>query len=165
MRGVEFGTPVEFHGIQCAVGTLIAVKLYERIKSITPDRQKALDYVQTFDFSKWSEELRTFLGKGAESMIALEDKEQKYNVQSHKKRIDLIIDNWDNILKIIDEELPEISQLEKLFDKVGLPKTMSEIGVDQEILPMTFKSAKDIRDKYVLPRLCWDLGIIDEIFA
>lgn len=34
MRGVEFGTAIELHGIQCAVGTLIAIKLYEKIKSI-----------------------------------------------------------------------------------------------------------------------------------
>ena len=163
MRGVEFGTLVEFHGIQCAVGTLIAVKLYEKIKNITPDKQKALKYVQTFDFAKWSEELRRFLGKGAESMIALEEKEQKYSIQSHTDRIDIIIVKWYEILSIIEQELPSISQLEKLFDNVGLPKTMKEIGIDDEILPMTFKSAKDIRDKYVLPRLCWDLGIIDEI--
>jgi hypothetical protein len=44
-----------------------------------------------------------------------------------------------------------------------MPKTMAEIGIDDTILPLTFKSAKDIRDKYVLSRLCWDLGIIDEI--
>ena len=40
---------------------------------------------------------------------------------------------------------------------------MEEIGIDNKLLPMTFKASKDIRDKYVLPRLCWDLGIIDEI--
>ena len=109
--------------------------------------------------------MREFLGKGAESMIALEEKEQKYNLQSHKKRIDLIIEKWDEILKIIEEELPTASNLEKLLDKVGLPKTMEEIGIDNNLLPLTFKSAKDIRDKYVLPRLCWDLGIIDDIIA
>lgn len=163
MRGAEFGTVVETHGIQCAVGTLIAVKLYEKIKNITPDKEKALKYAQNFDFNKWSDELRIFLGKGAESMIALEEKEQKYNLQSHKKRIDLIIEKWDEILKIIEEELPTVSDLEKLLEKVGLPKTMEEIGLEDKILPMTFKSAKDIRDKYVLPRLCWDLGILDEI--
>lgn len=163
MRGVEFGTSVELHGIQCAVGTLIAVKLYEKIKNITPDKQKALKYVQTFNFAKWSEELRKFLGKGAESMIALEEKEQKYNTQSHVERIDIIIAKWYGILSIIEQELPTVSQLENLFDNVGLPKTMEEIGIDNKLLPMTFKAAKDIRDKYVLPRLCWDLGIIDEI--
>lgn len=163
MRGIEFGTPVELHGIQCAIGTLISVKLYEKIKSIAPDKQKALKYVEAFDFHAWSEELRRFLGKSAESMIALEAKEQKYNLESHKKRIDIIIEKWDDILKIIQEELPTLSQLETLFDKVGLPKTMEEIGISSELLPMTFKSAKDMRDKYVLPRLCWDLGILDEI--
>lgn len=163
MRGVEFGTPVEFHGIQCAVGTLIAVKLYEKIKNITPDKQKALKYVESFDFSEWSEELREFLGKGAESMIALEEKEQKYNLELHTNRVDTIINNWYGIIGIIEQEIPTLSDLEKLFDDVGLPKTMEEICLEDKILPMTFKSAKDIRDKYVLPRLCWDLGIIDEI--
>lgn len=163
MRGVEFATPVEFHGIQCAVGTLISIKLYEKIKSITSDKQKALEYVKSFDFSEWSETLREFLGKGAESMIALEEKEQKYNIESHKKRFGIIAEKWDVIQSIINEELPSVGEIEALYDKVGLPKTMAEIGLDEGILPLTFKSAKDIRDKYVLPRLCWDLGIIDEI--
>lgn len=163
MRGAQFGTPVEFHGIQCAVGTLMAVKLYEKIKNITPDRKKALNYVETFNFHRWSENLREFLGEGAESMIALEEKEQKYSIKSHKNRLEIILSKWDEILSIVEQELPMISQLEELFDKLGLPKTLNEIGIDDEILPMTFKAAKDIRDKYVLPRLCWDLGIIDEI--
>ena len=163
MRGVEYGTPVEYHGIQCAVGTLIAIRLYERVKRMIPDREKAINYVKSFDFLKWCEILRTFLGKGAESMIALEEKEGKYNVQKHQKRMDVIIEKWDEIIKIMEEELPTLSEMERLFDKIGLPKTMKEIGIDEEILPITFKAAKDIRDKYVLPRLCWDLGIIDEI--
>ncbi|MBQ3547426.1 MAG: sn-glycerol-1-phosphate dehydrogenase [Clostridia bacterium] len=163
MRGVEFKTPVEFHGIQCAVGTLLAVELYEKIKQIIPNKQKALTYVNDFNYNEWANELKAFLGKGADSMIALEEKEQKYSKENHLKRIEIICDKWDNILKIIDEELPKFDDLVKLFDLIGLPKTMTEIGIDNDILPLTFKSAKDIRDKYVLPRLCWDLGIIDEI--
>ena len=163
MRGAAFGTPVELHGIQCALGMLIALKLYEKIKHITPDRQKALDRVRAFDYSAWSKELKAFLGKGAESMIALEEKEQKYNLEKHEKRLDRIIEKWDEIQKIIREELPPIEETVRLFDRLGLPKTVEEIGLNEEILPMTFKAAKDIRDKYVLPRLCWDLGILDEI--
>ena len=67
------------------------------------------------------------------------------------------------IFLLITNDLSKISKLEKLFDDVGLPKTMAEIGLCEDILPFTFKSAKDIRDKYVLPRLSWDLGIIDEV--
>ena len=32
-------------------------------------------------------------------------------------------------------------------------EAMKEIGLDEAILPMTFKASKDIRDKYVLSRL------------
>lgn len=163
MRGAEFGTPVEFHGIQCAVGTLIALKLYEKIRNILPDKQKALGNAKNFDFYAWSEELRLFLGKGAESMIALEKKEQKYDIEKHKARLQVIVDNWDNIKQIMDEELPTYGCMKKLFEQLGMPTSMKEIGLDKKILPMTFKATKDIRDKYVLSRLAWDLGIIEEL--
>ena len=164
MRGAEFGTKVELHGIQCAIGTLIAVSLYEKIRNITPDREKALSYAESFDYGKWCKDLRAFLGKGAESMIALEEKEQKYNKESHKKRLGIILDKWDAVINIIKEELPTSDELLNLFAKIGMPKSVKEIGIDGDILPETFKATKDIRDKYVLSRLCWDLGIIDEIF-
>lgn len=165
MRGAEFGTPVELHGIQCAVGTLISLKLYEKIKNITPDKQKALSYAKDFSYNTWSKELKCFLGKGADAMIALEETEQKYNVENHAKRLDIIIEKWEDILKIIEEELPPAKEIKSLADKIGLPATMEEISLPQELLPLTFKATKDIRDKYVLSRLCWDLGIIDEIIG
>jgi glycerol-1-phosphate dehydrogenase [NAD(P)+] len=163
MRGVEFNTPVELHGIQCAIGTLISAKLYEKLKTVKPDEKKALEYVKGFNFTEWSEALRNFLGKGATSMVALEEKEQKYNPETHKERLKKIIENWDNILKIVDEEIPSVEEIERILDKVSIPKLPEEIGIDKSILPLTIKSAKDIRDKYVLPRLLWDLGIIEEM--
>ena len=159
MRAVEFGTPCELHGIQCALGTAIALKIYEKVLTFTPDKAFAIAKAEQFDYEKWSDELRRFLGKGSESMIAIEEKEGKYNLNSHKKRFEIIIGKWDKITQIIKEELPNSKDFEALLDKLGLPKTMQEIGLDENILPMTFKATKDIRDKYVLSRLCWDLGI------
>ena len=163
MRGVEFGEKVELHGIQCAVGTLLAAKYYEKLKSIKPDKKKALDYAAAFDYNAYSALLTEFLGKGAKSMIELEKKEGKYDLDSHAKRLDIILENWNTILKIIDEEIPSGAELDELFTLIGAPKTVLEIGIDPATLPFTFKATKDIRDKYVLSRLCWDLGIIDEI--
>ncbi len=163
MRGVEFGTATELHGIQCALGTLIAVRLYEKIRNLTPDKQKALEYTKNFDYYAWSEDLKKFLGKGAKSMISLEEKEQKYDLDKHRARFQVIVNNWDNIKQIMDDELPSYAYMKNLFQKLGMPTTMKEIGLNENILPMTFKATKDIRDKYVLSRLCWDLGICDEI--
>ena len=163
MRGAEFGTNVNLHGIQCAFSTYIALGIYEQIKKIVPDREKALKYAESFDLGLWNDDLRAFLGRSAEAMIAQEIKEGKYNKAKHKKRIDIIINNWDEILKIIDEELPDIDYITELFKETDLPTDYVAAGVDKNILKMTFKATKDIRDKYVLSRLCWDLGIIEEI--
>jgi glycerol-1-phosphate dehydrogenase [NAD(P)+] len=165
MRGVEFGTPVELHGLQCAVGTLLATRIYEKLKTISPNRDKALAAAAAFDFSAWAEQLRAFLGKGAESMIALEEKEQKYNKEKHAKRLTRILENWDAILQIIDEELPSSAELEALLDRIVAPKSMEELGIDATLYEMSFLAAKDIRDKYVLPRLTWDLGISAELLS
>ena len=163
MRGLEFGTHVDLHGIQCAIGSLYSIKAYERLRQITPDMAKGCAYAEGFDFEDWSRQLIEFIGQGANAMIRLEAKEQKYNVDKHKIRLKKIIDSWDDILRIMDEELPSSEEFEKILDSIDAPKTVSEIGIDSSILPMTFKSAKDIRDKYVLPRLMWDLGILDEM--
>ena len=163
MRGAEFGIPVDLHGIQCAVGTVIAAGLYEKIKAIRPDREKALAYAAAFDKEAWFAELRKLLGKGAESMITLEAKEGKYDVAAHKARLEVILANWERILQIIDEELPSPAQLDALMDAIEAPKTLGQIGVDEGMLPVVFRATKDIRDKYVLSRLAWDLGVLEEL--
>lgn len=161
MRGLSFETPVDTHGVQCAIGTLYTAKLYDMLRGYTPDKQKALDYVAAFDVNKWYDELREFIGGGADAMIELDKKEQKYDKQKHAARLDFIIENWDKIQNIINE-LVSADFVEKILDKIECPKSAEEIGLSKEILPMTIKAAKDIRDKYVLSKLLWDLGILDE---
>ncbi|MBQ2705014.1 MAG: sn-glycerol-1-phosphate dehydrogenase [Clostridia bacterium] len=163
MRGLEFGTSTASHGVQCAIGTLYAIKCYQKLKNIVPNREKALKYAEKFDFDAWSNRLREFLGKGAEPMIALEYKEKKYDRDKHKQRLEIIINNWQNILKIIDEELPTVTEFERLLKSIGLPTSLEEIGIPERELPLIIKCTKDIRDKYVLPRLLWDIGELDEV--
>ena len=163
MRGVEFGTQVELHGIQCAMATYQAIKLYEIVKTQTPDYEKAASYVNAFDQKAWEQTLRAFLGKGAEAMIALEKKEGKYRKDTHPARFAVIKENWDAILQIIEQELPSSEEIAKLLDIIGIPTDLRAIGVDAECARTTFKATKDIRDKYVLSRLAWDLGILEEL--
>lgn len=163
MRAVEFGTPMDLHGIQCAIGTLIAAKAYEQLKTLTPNREKALAHAAAFDYSSWQQTLRELLGKGAESMIALEAREGKYDVAAHRERLERILENWGEILTIIDEEIPSLQTLLALMDTIDAPKTLQEIGINEALLPTIFRATKDIRDKYVLSRLAWDLGIEEEL--
>jgi len=161
MRGLEFGSKVDLHGIQCAVATNYAAGLYEKVLNVIPNIEKALTYVKTFDYNEWGHELGKFLGSCSKTMIELEKKEGKYCVNKHHERLKVIIANWKLICNIISEEIPSQKEIQNILDKIGAPKTAKEIGIDCD-LNTTLKATKDIRDKYVLSRLLWDLGVIDE---
>ncbi|MBR2353186.1 MAG: sn-glycerol-1-phosphate dehydrogenase [Clostridia bacterium] len=163
MRALEFGDACSTHGIQVAIGTLYSARLYEKLKTVTPDVKKGIASVEAFSKDGWFEELSGFLGSSAQAMIRLDAKEQKYDPETHKVRLVKIVENWDEILRIIDEEIPTAAELEALLDRIECPKRPSEIGIDEALLPITFKATKDIRDKYILPRLLWDLGLLDEM--
>ena len=163
MRALQFGTKTDLHGIQCAIGTYIAAKLYERIKEMTPDEEKAKAYVDAFSYEDWRDELRQFMGESAEAMEQAEEKEGKYNKANHPARFAVIQDNWDKILQILDEELPSSEEIGKLLDTIGISRSPAYLNVDNEVLRKTFQATKDIRDKYVLSRLAWDLGVLDEL--
>ena len=165
MRALEFGTPAELHGIQCAIGTLAAVRLYEKLRTMTPDAEKARAYVEAFDYEAWAAQLRAFLGRSGETMIALEKKEGKYRKDTHPARFARIQACWPEILRILDEELPSAEALSQLLSRLGMPQDASVIGVDTETMRLSFRATKDIRDKYVLSRLAWDLGVLDELCA
>ena len=96
-------------------------------------------------------------------MIEGELREGKYNVEKHRKRLDVICDKWNDLLYIIDEELPSYEELYALCKKLGMPTFCEEIGVDKSLMKMSFMSTKDMRDKYVLSRLMWDLGVLEEV--
>lgn len=161
MRSLEIGTKCELHGIQCAVATSVIAGLYERILTISPDKQTALAFVNSFSYDEWAKTLKAFVGKGADAMIALEEKEGKYSSAAHKERLDIIIGKWEKICNIIREEIPEKKEIERLLDLIDAPKRPSDIGLCDD-LKTTFLATKDIRDKYVLSRLLWDIGLLND---
>ena len=162
MRGVEFGTPFDFHGIQCGIGTINSLRVYEEIKKIKPNKEKALAYAKNFNYEEWKKFLYANLGKGADAMVANEAKEHKYDVEAHAKRLDIIIEKWDEILAVIDT-LPSSEAVTAMLKIAGAPTTVEEINVTKEAERNAFLITKDIRDKYIGSRLLWDLGELDEV--
>ena len=96
-------------------------------------------------------------------MISQEKKEGKYNLDSHANRLELIVENWDRIVEIVRNEIPTPEKIRELLIALECPTSPEEIGIDRATMPTTFMATKDIRDKYVLSRLLWDLGILEEL--
>ena len=58
--------------------------------------------------------------------------------------------------------LRTVEELTSLYREIGLPQTPEDVGMENPLTPTCFSLAGDIRDKYVLPRLLWDLGVLEE---
>jgi len=157
MRALAFGTPAELHGIQCGAAAVDVIRSYERLRKITPDAEKARAFAGAFSWDDHAAYLRHNVGPGAEAMIAGEAKEHKYDAAAHEKRLAVILSRWEELVAEMNA-LPDSAELSAFMHKIGFPASLAEIGVSEEEQQMLFTCAADIRDKYVLGRLLWDLG-------
>lgn len=163
MRSAALGTRADSHGLQCLIGSLEALRIMRACQSLSPDVEKATAYAVRFDKQIWADSLRQLLGSAAEPLIALEEKEQKYHTEKHQIRLNHIIRYWDEIQNILARLLAETADLEALLEQIQAPVKVSELRIDQPQLKETFKATKDIRDKYIITRLLWDLGELDNV--
>ncbi len=158
MKSIENGTCCQLHGIQVGLATLEVIKKYNEVKKIIPDKKRGTEFVKNFNTKVYFEKIREYFGTSAEKILALEEKEQKYNKETHSARLERIIKNWNQILEIINDEMPQYSEMLNLYKKIGFPTEYAQIGESEESANEAFIHTKDIRDKYILSRLLWDLG-------
>lgn len=162
MRALKYKRESELHGIQVGIGTVLSLQIYNVIRGILPDKGKALSYVKEFNLREWEEFLRDFLGESGERLIQIEKEEGKYDKEKHGIRLNTIIDHWNAILEVINQELPEPSIVIELLKLIDAPVKPGDIGLSPDEVRDTFLVTKDIRDKYIASRLLWDLGLIEE---
>ena len=162
MMALERGLPYDLHGIQVGVGTVLTLQMYEEIRKIVPDRKKAEAQMAAFDYERWEKQVRRIFGKTAEEIIRIEEKVHKNDPARHAKRLDNLIAHWDEILKIMDEELPKYDELYALLAATGMPMSPEDIEVSVEDTVNAFVGSRDIRDKYLSCSMLWDLGLTEE---
>lgn len=165
MMALERGLPYDLHGIQVGIGTVLTLKLYEKIRTVMPDRAQADRYWREMTEEKWQSQIRRIFGKTAPEIIAMERTARKNDPAAHTERLDRIIANWDGIQRAIREELPDYRALRGLMEGAGMPVKPSQIGVSLEDTVNAFAGARDARDKYMSCSLLWDLGLTDEFAA
>lgn len=164
MMALDRGTPYELHGIQVGVGTYLTLRLYEQIRKLHPDRQKAEAFIAAFDNSAWEKEMRGIFGAAAEAIIANEHtRYHKNDPGRHQQRLQNILQHWNQIQAIIAEELPPAADIKGLMRGFGMPVTPADIGVSREDTCKAFIGSRDVRDKYLTSSLLWDLGLLHEM--
>lgn len=164
MMALERGVPYDLHGIQVGVGTLLTMKIYRKLLAdgTRPDRARAEAHMAAFDEAAWEEQVKRIFGKTAGQILRIEAQTHKNSPERHAKRLDNIVDHWDEIVAIIREELPDYDYLYDTMAKTGMPLTPADIDIPDEDVVNAFVGARDIRDKYLSCSMLWDMGLTDE---
>ena len=164
MMALDRGTPYELHGIQVGVGTYLTLRLYDTIRTLSPDRKKAEAFIASFDREAWEREMRSIFGRAAGAII--ENEHAKYHKNDpvcHKARLDNILAHWQEIQAIIAEELPPADAVERLMQGLNMPMLPRDIGIGDADAYAAFIGSRDVRDKYLTSSLLWDLGLLHEM--
>lgn len=161
MMAISRGKECDLHGIQVGIGTLLVLKIYEHLKTIRPTMERVKEKAAQFDEVAWENNIRRVFIDTADDIIAMEKRAKKNAPDGRLTRAKKIIDNWDEILKIA-EEAPSFAEIEKIMKNVGMPTTPQEIGVPKEDVIDAFICSRDIRNKYLLSSVLWDIGYLDE---
>ena len=74
-----------------------------------------------------------------------------------------IIRHWDELLAIMNDELPDTKEIETLMQALEMPMEPADIGIDRQDTVDAFRASRDTRKKYLTSSLLWDLGLLYEI--
>ncbi len=162
MVAIARGEESDLHGIQVGIGTLLTMKIYHHMRTVRPTMERAIAAADAFDETAWETNIHRVFIDTADDIIAMERVAGKNLREGRLERVKTIIDNWDNILKIIDEELPPYEEIYGLMANTGMPLWPQDIGISVDDTIDAFVCSRDIRDKYLISSLIWDIGYMDE---
>ncbi len=160
MMALSRGLPMELHGIQVGIGTLLTLGIWERLKQEKPDRAAAQAFIDSFDESAWEAGVRRIFGKTAGTILAAARAEGRNDKAAHAQRLQVTLEKWPEILQIAAEELPGHQQVKALMQGLAMPLAPEDIGFTREDTLDALFGAREIRNKYLTSSLLWDLGLL-----
>jgi glycerol-1-phosphate dehydrogenase [NAD(P)+] len=162
MFALDRGLPLELHGIQVGVGTVLCLKIYDHLRTLTPSRETAEAAMRAFSPAQWEQTVRRVFGQAAQTLIDSENNDwHKNDPARHSERLEKILSHWDEITVIMAEELPDTASILSLMRSLRMPMRPDEIGEDEQDTRDAFLCSRDIRDKYLTSSLLWDLGLLE----
>ncbi len=140
MRQLADGVISDFHGKKVGVATVTLCDLYHKATEITPNFRR--------DTPDWDKVYAAFGENIKENII-------RENSPPITDRLDPadIASKWDEIGKIVREELPTPAELLKIMKAAGAATTYAEIGTDEALARDCVVYHPYMRDKIVLSRI------------
>lgn len=161
MTGHAFDLPCDFHGCQVGVGTLTTAYLYERFRELDP---KDIDPVgrasQLPTWEDYQEGLKAHFGP-LYSAVAKHAEAAYPTPDLLQARLSLVKERWAEVMDAIRPGLRTSDSLEKELLEAHCPVRFKDLGVDPERALSAITRSKDIRNRYTILHLAWELGVLD----
>lgn len=160
MMALDRGEPSSLHGLQVGVGTLITLKLLERLATEIPDWERAEKAASAFSQPKWEDSMRDIFGKAADNVIEAEKIFRKNDMQKRQERMQRIITYWPEVQKSL-QDLPKPVTIRMLMATLGMPISPSDLGISLDDVRKAYIGSREIRDKYLTSSMLWDMGLLE----
>lgn len=159
MRYIIEGRKAVLHGTKVGIGTIISLKAYEYISKLSPDF-KAIRKMNRATSEEWEREIKKAFLYASDEIMELEKKSSKNDLEKINKRLDNIEKNWHYIMKLASE-LKKPNEVRDFLLKLDAPTYPNQIGVEREMALQAILYAKEIRNRYTVLQLLYDLGELD----
>lgn len=134
------------HGIDVAYSAVYTQGLREQILALDKPRQ------QLFDEAEWRQKITEIYGSVAEGVIKLQNSVGSYKTS----RFDTYAKKWEDIREVL-REAPSKDTMVGLLENIGLDIADFEKTYSAEKIQNAIWFAKDLKDRYTILRLYYDL--------
>lgn len=162
MMQLQRHQPQQLHGIQVGVGTLLTLKLWERLVLLTPSQAQGLAFRAAFDEEAWAARVTQVFGDTAPALLKAAAEQGRNAPAKHRQRLERICAHWPEILDMARQELPGYEAVHALMQSQQMPLTPADLGFNRQDTLDAFFGSREIRDKYLTSSLLWDLGLMYE---
>lgn len=145
------------HGTKVAIATVLVLKLYEYLQN---EPQPNNHYLPPTGAAEWTEEMQRCYGKASSGVIELEKDVGKNDLGKHQERLPIIVQKWDQIQQAINT-LPNAEQISTALLELEAPVDPRDVGIDGDTVYDSIRYAKELRPRYTVLQLLWDLGLLD----
>ncbi|NMA62397.1 MAG: sn-glycerol-1-phosphate dehydrogenase [Firmicutes bacterium] len=158
MRFIFEGKNPVLHGTKVGIATVLVARLYQYLKEEGLDAV-AIEKITRPNMDDWKDEMnRVFLGAASE-VISLEERVGKNAASGHQARIAAMAKNWRDIEAVLNT-VPEPQVIISLLKSVQAPVFASQVGISEELIQEAILYAKEIRPRYTILQLLWDLDVL-----
>ncbi|MDO5108098.1 MAG: hypothetical protein Q4D39_07460, partial [Coriobacteriaceae bacterium] len=98
----------------------------------------------------------------APEIEALEDRTDKYNIEARNARLDVLEREWPRMVQMMRDELPSPDEIRRIYKVLGAPAKPSDVGIDHELFCDSIIAGRDVRTRWTMLQLLWDLGLDEE---